>query len=171
MTDLSSAPVPAVRAEDHVRGDALAPLVIFYGDFSCPRCALAHARLARASVRVVFRHFALRAKHPRAVAVAHAAEAAGLQGAFWPMHDSLLADQGRLEDPHLWMRAEHLGLDVATLDADRRSQLVADRVAADVRGALRAGVTVTPTLFFDGVAHHGPPDLEWVAALAEAPLG
>ncbi len=36
------------------------------------------------------------------------------------MHDALFADQGRLEDPHLWDRAERLGLDLARFDADRR---------------------------------------------------
>ena len=45
------------------------------------------------------------------------------------MHDALFADQGRLEDPHLWARAERLGLDVARFDADRRSDAVAARVA------------------------------------------
>ena len=57
-------------------------------------------------------------------AAACAAEAAALQGRFWEMHDALFADQGRLEDPHLWARAEQLGLDVARFDADRRSDAV-----------------------------------------------
>jgi protein-disulfide isomerase len=165
MTDLRSAPVPPLGPEDHVRGEAGAPLIVFYGDFTCPRCALAHARLSGANVRVAFRHFTLRARHPRALAAAHAAEAAHLQGAFWAMHDSLLADQGRLEDPHLWSRARQLGLDVDRLQEDRRCNAVAERVAADVRGALRAGVTVTPTLFVKGAMHPGPPDLEWIARL------
>ena len=53
-----------------------------------------------------------------------------MQGAFWPMHDALFADQGRLEDPHLWARAEALGLDVVRFDADRRSEAVLARVKA-----------------------------------------
>ncbi len=147
MTDLRSAPVPGLRAEDHVRGPADAPLVLFYADFACPRCAVAHTRLREAGVRVAFRHFALKAKHPRAVALAHAAEAAAAQDAFWALADSLYADQGRLEDPHLWARCEALGLDLERFEADRRSDPVADRVAADVRDALRGGATATPTLW------------------------
>jgi protein-disulfide isomerase len=117
---------------------------------------VAHARLSeRPGVRRVFRHFALRAKHPRALALAHAAEAAALQGAFWPFHDALYADQGRLDDPHLWERAETLGLDVARFDADRRSEAVAQRVARDVRDAMRAGIVTTPTVVIDGVLHPG----------------
>jgi protein-disulfide isomerase len=108
-------------------------------------------------LRVCFRHFPVRSSHPRAHAAACAAEAAGAQGAFWPMHDSLFADQGRLEDPHLWARAEALGLDVARFDADRRSDAVAARVAADFRSGIRAGVATTPTLFVHGERWAGRP--------------
>ena len=61
------------------------------------------------------------------------------------MHDALFADQGRLEDPHLWARAERLGLDVERFDADRRSDAVLARVKASFRGGVRAGVVTTPT--------------------------
>jgi protein-disulfide isomerase len=104
----------------------------------------------------VFRHFALRSKHPRALPLAHAVEAAALQGAFWPFHDALYADQGRLDDPHLWERARALGLDVERFDADRRCDAVAARVARDVRDAVRAGIVATPTLVVDGVLRAGP---------------
>jgi protein-disulfide isomerase len=148
--DLTSAPVPPLQPDDHVRGPDDAPLVLMYADFACPHCAVARVRLAEAAERtplkVVFRHFALRAKHPRAPVLAAAAEAAGLQGAFWEMHDALYDDQGHQDDPHLWARAERLGLDVARFDADRRSPEVAARVKRDVHAAMRAGVAMTPTL-------------------------
>jgi protein-disulfide isomerase len=147
MGDLTSAPVPALRADDHVRGDAAAPgLVVMYADFSCPRCAVAAIGLRAAGTPVVFRHFALKARHPRAVPLAHAAEAAARQDAFWPFHDALFADQGRIDDPHLWERCERLGLDLGRFEADRRSEAVARRVARDVRDGMRAGVTSTPAL-------------------------
>ena len=56
------------------------------------------------------------------------AEAAARQDAFLAVHDALFADQGRLEGPHLWARAERLGLDVERFEADRRSDAVRDRV-------------------------------------------
>jgi protein-disulfide isomerase len=161
MSDLTSAPLPGLRAEDHVRGPAGAPAIVMYGDYACPHCATAHARLKDAPVRLAFRHFALKAKHPRAVPLARAAEAAALQGAFWAFHDDLFADQGRQADPHLWARAERLGLDVERFDADRRSEAVADRVARDVREALRAGVAGSPTLVTGGELHPWP--LSWEA--------
>ena len=93
-------------------------------------------------------------------------EAAGRQGAFWAMHDSLFADQGHVDDPHLWARAEALGLDLARFEADRRDPPILERVTSDVRAAMRAGVAATPTLFVDGQAHPGPPDAALLERLA-----
>jgi protein-disulfide isomerase len=141
-----------------VRGRADEPLVVVYGDYECPYCAAVEVRLRGLPIRVAFRHFPVRSRHPRALAAACAAEAAGAQGAFWAMHDSLFDDQGRLEDPHLWARAERLELDVARFDADRRSDAVAARIRADFHGGLRAGVVTTPTLFVDGERFAGRHD-------------
>jgi protein-disulfide isomerase len=147
MGDLTSAPVPALRPDDHVRGDRADPaLIIMYADFSCPRCAVAALRLRDAGTPVAFRHFALKARHPRAVALAQAAEAAAIQDAFWPFHDGLFSDQGHIDDPHLWERCEALGIDLGRFEADRRCDPVAQRVARDLREGMRAGVTSTPAL-------------------------
>ena len=145
--------------------------MIVYGDYECPYCAALEAGLGELELRVAFRHFPVRSSHPRAQPAAHAAEAAALQGAFWPFHDALFADQGRLEDPHLWARAQRLGLDLARFDADRRDPAVAARIAADFRGGVRAGVPTTPALFHDGVAHAGRPDESVLARLANPAAG
>jgi len=147
MSDLRSAPVPPLRDDDHVRGGDEGAVVVFYGDFACPRCAVEALRLRAEGARVAFRHFALKAKHERAVALAQAAEAAARQGGFWAFHDALYADQGRIDDPHLWALCETLGLDLDRFQADRRDPAIAERVRRDVRDALRAGATTTPTLF------------------------
>jgi protein-disulfide isomerase len=139
-----------IRTDDHVRGPTDAPLVVVYADFTCPFCAVAHVRLTQRSARRVFRHLALKSKHPRAVPVARAAEAAALQDAFWPFHDAVYADQGRLDDPHLWALAERLGLDVERFEADRRSDPVAARVTRDTQEAVLAGAMTTPTFFRAG---------------------
>jgi protein-disulfide isomerase len=153
VSELGSAPVPAVGDDDHVRGPAQAPLVILYADFECPFCAALHLRLqdtAHPALRVVFRHFPVRSSHPRAWPAACAAEAAALQGRFWEMHHALFADTARLEDPHLWERARALDLDLARFDADRRGDVVRDRVKRDFRSGIRAGVVTTPTAFVPG---------------------
>jgi protein-disulfide isomerase len=154
MSDLRSAPVPPLRDDDHVRGDPGAPLVVFYGDFACPRCAVEALRLRDGNTRVVFRHLALKAKHERAVPLALAAEAAARQSAFWSFHDALYEDQGHIDDPHLWGRCASLGLDVERFQSDRRDAAIADRVRRDVREALRAGATTTPALFAAGELIH-----------------
>jgi protein-disulfide isomerase len=164
MADLRSAPPPPLRDGDHVRGPDGAPVVLVYADFTCPRCAVAAERLRGANARVVFRHLALRAKHPRAIALARAGEAAAAQDAFWPFHDALYADQGRQDDPHVWALAERLGLDLERFEADRRSDAAAARVEGDTREALRAGAMHTPTLFLpDGRRVDGVPDIDLIS--------
>ncbi|GAC1324665.1 MAG: hypothetical protein NVSMB25_22400 [Thermoleophilaceae bacterium] len=165
MGDLSSAAPPPLDAGDHVRGSG-DRVVVVYADYECPYCARTDRLLADLGVVQVFRHFPVTSKHRRARALANAAEAASLQGAFWSMHDALFADQSRVDDPHLWERAERLGLDVSRFDRDRRSEAVATRVESDFRAGIRAGVVSTPTLFVDGRRHAGAPTAELVAALA-----
>ncbi|MEA2161285.1 MAG: hypothetical protein QOD66_3665 [Solirubrobacteraceae bacterium] len=164
MAELGSAPVPDPTSEDHAQGSIAAPLVIEYADFECPHCAVLSGRLAELPVRRVFRHFPVRSSHPRAWPAACAAEAAGAQGRFWEMHDLLFADQGRLEDPHLWERARALGLDLERFDRERREDAVIARVRRDFTSGLRAGVVTTPTLFAGGRMHAGRIE---AAALAE----
>lgn len=166
MADLRSASPPEVGEADHVRGPVEGPLVIEYADYECPYCARTDLLLSKLAVRRVFRHFPVPSKHPRAGALAAAAEAAALQGRFWEMHDALFADQGRIDDPHLWQRARRLVLDLDRFERDRRSGAVAERVAGDFRSGLRAGVVTTPTLFFEGALHAGVPTPELLSRLA-----
>lgn len=167
MSGLRSAPVPALGPQDHVRGAKGAPLVVEYADFECPYCAALSVRLSALELRHAFRHFPVRSSHPRAWAAACAAEAAGRQGRFWEMHDLLFADQGRLEDPHLWERATALGLDLDAFERDRRSVSTQERVRADFRSGVRAGVVTTPTVFARGRVYTGRFDVG-VLALADA---
>jgi protein-disulfide isomerase len=139
--------------------------VLEYADLECPYCARAHLILKELPVQRVFRHFPVVSKHPRARALAAAAEAAGLQGRFWEMHDSLLEDQGHLDDPHLWGRARRFGLDLDRFEADRRSDAVMERVERDFRSGIRAGVMTTPTQFVSGRPHPGVPGASFRAAL------
>ncbi len=128
------------------------PEAIAYLDLACPQCAAAWPAIRALELRLAVRHFPIAAKRPRALALHAAAEAAGLQrpDAFWGMWDSIYADHGHLDDPHLWERARLLDLDVGRFDADRRSAAVGDRVRADFEGGIRAGVVATPSAFVGG---------------------
>jgi len=139
--------------------------VIEYGDFECPYCAQTDGLLAPLPITRVFRHFPVVSKHPRARVLAAAAEAAALQGAFWEMHDSLFADQGHLDPPHLWKRVRALGLDLDRFEQDRRTAAITDRIERDFRSGVRAGVMNTPTLFIEGEAFSGVPGPELLARL------
>jgi protein-disulfide isomerase len=143
--DLTSAAVPPIGPGDHVRGEGEG--LIVYADLGCPHCAAIWAGLAVRPGRIAFRHFPVASKHPRSPALHAAAEAAGAQGRFFEMVDSLYADRGRVDDPHLWQRVERLGLDLERFQADRRSAAVAERVRRDFETGIRAGVTSTPALF------------------------
>jgi protein-disulfide isomerase len=142
---LTSAAVPPAGPEDHRRGEG--PQLIVYADLGCPHCASAWAEIAAGEATIVFRHFPVASKHPRSPALHAAAEAAGLQGRFFGMVDSLYADRGHVDDPHLWQRAEGLGLDLERFEADRRSDAVSVRVRRDFESGIRAGVTGTPAIF------------------------
>ena len=146
MADLGSAPIPPVGPEDHVHGDGEEGLIV-YADLGCPHCAASWRRLREEPGRLVFRHFPVASKHPRAPALHAAAEAAGSQGRFFAMVDSLYADRGRVDDPHLWERAGRFGLDLGRFEADRRSDLTAARIRRDFQSGIRAGVAGTPAVF------------------------
>jgi predicted DsbA family dithiol-disulfide isomerase len=63
------------------------------------------------------------------------------------MVDSLYAERGRVDDPHLWERARRLGLDLERFESDRRSDEVAAHVRRDFESGIRGGVTGTPAIF------------------------
>lgn len=146
MSDLTSAPIPPIGPDDHIRGDGEEGIVV-YADLGCPHCAAEWLRLREHPGRLVFRHFPVAGKHPRSPALHAAAEAAGRQGRFFEMVDSLYADRGRVDDPHLWQRVERLKLDLDRFEADRRSAAVQARIRADFQSGIRAGVAGTPAVF------------------------
>ena len=149
-SSLTSAPVPPVAGEDHLRGEG--PEVIVYLDLACPRCSLAWMQVRELPLCLALRHFPIPSKHPRAPALHAAAEAAGLQGRFVEMWDSLLTDQAHQDDPHLWERAKSLGLDLERFNGERRSEPVVQRVRRDFEAGIRAGITGTPAAFVAGQA-------------------
>ena len=118
-------------------------------DLACPQCAGAWQRMSRLPLRICVRHFPIASKRPRSLVLHAAAEAASIQdeAAFWSFWDSLYADRGHQDDPHLWQRAERLGLDLERFERDRRASAVIERVQGDFRSGVRAGVVATPSAF------------------------
>ncbi len=156
-------------ALDHIRGPLTAPItVIEFGDFECPYCGQAEPvvreLLTDVNVRYVWRHLPLTDVHPHAHLAAEAAEAAAAQGAFWEMHDLLLARQDDLRRPDLDRYARELELDVERFQDDLRRHVHETRVAQDVESADVSGVSGTPTFFINGQRHHGAYDVQTLGA-------
>jgi protein-disulfide isomerase len=107
----------------------------------------------------VWRHLPLTDVHPHAKLGAEAAEAAGAQGAFWPMHELLLAHQNELTPARITDWATELGLDVDRFQDELRRHKFARRVAEDVTSADASGVAATPSFFVNGKRHRGGYDL------------
>jgi protein-disulfide isomerase len=131
-----------------------------YGDYQCPPCGLLFHDLKTiekeygTQIRFVFRHFPLQG-HKHAVIAAHAAEAAGLQGHFWEMHDMIYQNQlswSPADDarPVFIKYAQDLKLDVERFTRDMDSPEVAARVASDYQRGAGLGVGGTPTIFING---------------------
>jgi protein-disulfide isomerase len=154
--------LPVSPARDHIRGPVAAPVTLVeYGDYECPYCAAAHAVVNAVhaqlgtSLRFVFRHFPLTTVHPHAAEAAEAAEAVGAQGKFWPMHDTLYANQPRLEAPFLLAYAEAIGVHTPRVAADLAEHVHAARVREDFMSGVRSGVNGTPSFFINGVRYDG----------------
>jgi len=149
-----SVPVSAV---DHVLGPEHAPVTIVeYADFECPNCKQAAPavkllleRFAQ-RVRVAFRHHPLEEVHPHALLAAEAAECAGGQGQFWPMHDLLFEHQLHLKTQQLHGYAERLRLDMARYTAEMDDHVYLQRIREHQRSGRDSGVRGTPTFFVNG---------------------
>jgi protein-disulfide isomerase len=130
--------------------------LVQYGDFECPYCreAAPVVKLLMTShagqMRYAFRHYPLEEVHPHALLAAQAAEAAGAQGKFWPMHDLLFADASHLRRPSLLARAERLELDMTRFTAELDDEVYLQRVREHIEGGRASGVRATPTFFLDG---------------------
>jgi Na+/H+ antiporter NhaA len=156
---------------DHVRGPDTAPVTLVeYGDYQCPYCGQAEVVIRELldefgdELRYVWRHLPLNDVHSNAQMAAEAAEAAGAQGAFWPMHDKLLSAQDELTPRDLKRYAEELGLDVERFWDELRRREYAERVAEDVASADASGVAGTPSFFINGRRHQGAYDVQTLTA-------
>lgn len=145
-----------------LRGEANAQVTLEeFGDFQCPSCGTLHPEMKKIEaefgprLRVIFRHFPLTQIHRNAVAGARAAEAAGMQGRFWEMHDWLFENQKAWSDqpdpqPLFNEAARTLGLDVDRFSKDVSSPEVRQRIVLDYKRGQSLGVGGTPTVFVNG---------------------
>jgi len=162
-----------VGKRDHIIGLFDAPFTLVeYGDYDCPRCADTTPvvreirRILGEDLRFVWRHFPLISPYPPAsfidhgISAAEAAEAASVQGMFWPMHDILCEHQGALDDGHLEQYAAQVGLDTDRFVREIRQRTFGEWVREDFQSGVHSGVKGTPTFFINGFRHDDACDFE-----------
>jgi protein-disulfide isomerase len=95
--------------------------------------------------------------HANARAAASFAEAAGLQGKYWEMHDKLYASQSSWESLSSADRttyflgiAKDLGLDTTKVNTDVASDAIAKKIDFDEALATKRDVTGTPSIYING---------------------
>src|SRR3954469_3565806 len=166
---------PPVGPRDHRLGAEAASLTLVeYGDYQCPYCVSAYSAVKAIRnrlgprVRFVFRNYPLEQLHPQARLAAEAAEAAGAQDRFWPMHDALFEDRRALGVEALTARAEAIGLDVRRFREDLEHRRLSARVDEDLRSGDASGIRGTPTFFINGRRVEGPSDEDSLLAALHA---
>lgn len=151
-----------VQTSNHTQGEGTAGVTLVeYGDFQCPACGAYYPIVKGVKAKYgdkitfQFRHFPLSQSHPNAFAAHRAAEAAGLQGKFFEMHDLLYERQqawSAVNNPvdTLNTYAEELGLDVEKFKQDFSSAAVNATINADIRAGQEVGANSTPTFVLNG---------------------
>jgi protein-disulfide isomerase len=150
---------------DHVYGATEGKVVLVeYGDFQCPSCQAAYPILKelkeefKDELTFIFRNNPITQIHPNAKVAAAAAEAAGLQGKFWEMHDKLFEQQNTWGNAsidervsHMLAIAEEVGIkDMDKFKSDMESKAVSDKINFDLSLGRKDNVTGTPTILLNG---------------------
>ena len=164
----NSAPTPDPAAEvkgaepPHVRGNPNAPVTLEeFGDFQCPSCGSYYPELKKIEaefgdkLKVIFRELPLLPMHEHALMAAQAAEAAGLQGKFWEMHDLLYENQAKWVEakdlmPLFADYAKQIGINPDQFMKDLNGETVAQRIFQDGKRANSFGLKGTPSFFVNG---------------------
>ena len=156
---------------EHIEGQGKDGVTLVeYGDYQCPYCGEYYPIVKQieaeynTQITFQFRNFPLVSIHQNAFAGARAAEAAGLEGKFWQMHD-LLYEQNEAyyagqtagswigasdPTPYFDADAQELGLNVTQFKADYASDTVNNLVNADMAEGNKLNIDATPTFFLDG---------------------
>jgi protein-disulfide isomerase len=159
------APAPAIATVDTVietagaavKGSPTAKVAIVeFSDYECPFCGrhaqqtipqLTRDYVDSGMVRYIFKNLPLESIHPNAFQAAVAAECAGEQDKYWPMHDQLFANQRALDAASLVHHGRTAGLDVARFQQCVGSGKHDARIRQDLTEAGGVGATSTPSFF------------------------
>ena len=163
-TQFTPTTAAALTSEDWTQGEKSAKVVVLeYGDFQCPACGAYETIVKQlqteyaGKILFVFRNFPLYQIHPNAEISAQAAEAAGLQGKYWEMHDLLYKNQAQWSNAarsdivakHFDGYAQSIGIDIDKFHTDINSDVVKNKIKKDAQSGNDAKINHTPTFFIN----------------------
>lgn len=162
-SDTSNKSSSTAAVTKHVRGEGKAGVKLQeYGDYQCPICGTFYATVHQVvdkyndQITFQFSNLPLTQLHPNTFAASRAAEAAGLQGKYWEMHDLLYQNQTAWASSSNAQAifdtyAQQLSLNMTQFKKDYSSQKVNSAINADVAAFQKTGdPEATPTFYLDG---------------------
>jgi protein-disulfide isomerase len=164
VSKIQGASVENGQIADHVYAKADSTVVLIeYGDFQCPACGSENSKIMKIAedykdkISFIFRNYPLTLIHSNAKAAAGAAEAAGLQGKYWEMHDLLYKNQTDWQSLTSDERskkfisyAEELKLDTEKFKADTNSDSITKKINFDTAQGKKINISGTPTFVLNG---------------------
>lgn len=183
----SKNPVKKVDASLLIRDDsakvssssAVVTLVEF-SDFQCPACGAYFPIVSQLKnefkdkMNFVYRNFPLN-QHKNAKVAAYAAEASGLQGKYWQMHDDLFGNQTKWSELNnakdIFIEyAQKEGLNIDKFKKGIDSDGIKQKVDRDVVDGTALGVDSTPTFYLNGEKLENPGSFEDFKTLVKAAI-
>jgi protein-disulfide isomerase len=144
--------------------------MVEFGDYQCPACSAYSTLVTQVLIEFAgklnygFKNFPL-SQHANAPISSYAAEAAGLQGKFWQMHELLYENQQKWSDStdarSIFIGyAKDLGLNTDQFSKDIDSAKVKGFVQTDLGDGRTVGINSTPTFYVNGVKIDSPQSLD-----------
>lgn len=161
-----------IKADSYQTASASAKVTIVeFLDYECEACGAAHPILKKVmsqypnDINFVVRHFP---NHFNSIAAGRAAEAAGLQGKYWEMHNTLFEKQTTWSEKRVPQNdkfkgfAVEIGLDMEKFNVDFEKGEFIEKINRDKKEGISLGVDATPTFFINGVKAVGVlSEAEW----------
>jgi protein-disulfide isomerase len=155
LQEVTSTDDPSLGPED------AALVIVEFADFECPYSKDASYNIRSLlpeyedSVRFIYRDFPISEIHPNAMLASEAAGCADDQGKFWEFHDRIYLNQSSLSEETISSHAIAIGLNINQFEACINSKRYEDEIIQDLSDGINAGVSGTPTFFFNGYAVPG----------------
>jgi len=153
LMQLTQAGAGSITDDGRIRGQTDAPITLIeYSDFTCGYCAkffqetwprLQAKYIETGKVRFVYRDYP-RSDEGVGIEAAVAARCAGAQGRYWPMHDRLFSERGRLDSGSFKGYAKVIGLDQTAFDKCFDERRYLESIFQDRQEANRWGFHGTP---------------------------